>query len=192
VAAALLSVTLTHMLAVAPERSFLYHAATDGTDTYCIASPAEVAARLNSHFLSNRSGSQFFTMVYGVLDKESGEFRYVAAGHLGPIHVSRSSGCSIGETGGMPVGLMASATYEEHTVTLSPGDRLYLCTDGITEAENAAGEQFGVEGFLATLEGSRDVTLGDSLSAVLERVEQWSEPAGATDDVSVLAVEWCG
>ena len=192
VAAALLSVTLTHMLAVAPDRSFLYQAATDGTGKYCLAPPAEVASRLNRHFLSNPGGSQFFTMVYGVLDKETGEFRYVAAGHLGPIHFSRSSGCSIGETGGIPVGLLASATYDEHSVTLSMGDRLYLCTDGITEAENAAGEQFGVEGFLATLDGSRDSTLGESLSAVMERVEQWSEPAGAVDDASVLAVERCG
>jgi sigma-B regulation protein RsbU (phosphoserine phosphatase) len=131
-------------------------------------------------------------MVYGILDKETGEFRYVAAGHLGPIHFSRRSGRSIGETGGIPVGLLASATYEEHTVTLAMGDRLYLCTDGIMEAENAAEEQFGVEGLLGTLDGSRDSTLGESLSAVMERVEQWSAPAGAMDDASVLAVERCG
>ena len=72
------------------------------------------------------------------------------------------------------------------------GDRLYLCTDGIMEAENAAEEQFGVEGLLGTLDGSRDSTLGESLSAVMERVEQWSAPAGAMDDASVLAVERCG
>jgi phosphoserine phosphatase RsbU/P len=192
VAAALLSVTLTHLLAVAPDRSFLYQPATDGTGKYCIAPPAEVASRLNRHFLANPAGPRFFTMVYGVLDKETGEFRYVAAGHLGPIRFSRSSGWSIGETGGIPVGLLDSATYEEHTVTLSMGDRLYLCTDGITEAENAAGEQFGVEGLLATLDGRRDSTLGESLSALMERVEQWSEPAGAVDDASVLAAERCG
>jgi PAS domain S-box-containing protein len=192
VAAALLSVTLTHMLSVVPDRSFLYHAATDGTGKYCIAPPAEVVSRLNRHFLSNPGVSQFFTMVYGILDKETGEFRYVAAGHLGPIHFSRRSGRSIGETGGIPVGLLASATYEEHTVTLAMGDRLFLCTDGIMEAENAAEEQFGVEGLLGTLDGSRDSTLGESLSAVMERVEQWSAPAGAMDDASVLAVERCG
>jgi phosphoserine phosphatase RsbU/P len=192
VAAALLSVTLTHMLSVVPDRSFLYHAATDGTSKYCIAPPAEVVSHLNRHFLSNPGMSRFFTMVYGILDRETGEFRYVAAGHLGPIHLSRSSGRRIGETGGIPIGLLAGATYEEHTVMLSTGDRLYLCTDGITEAENAAGEQFGVEGLLATLDGSRDSMLGESLSAVMERVEQWSEPVGAMDDASVLAAERFG
>ena len=192
VAAALLSVTLTHMLSVVPDRSFLYHAATDGTSKYCITPPAEVASRLNRHFLSNPGVSQFFTMIYGILDKETGEFRYVAAGHLGPIHFSRSSGRSIGETGGIPIGLLASATYEEHVLTLSRGDRLYLCTDGIMEAENAAEEEFGVERLLDTLDGSRDSLLGDSLSSVMKRVEQWSAPTGATDDASMLAIERCG
>ncbi|MGB7762992.1 MAG: SpoIIE family protein phosphatase [Bryobacteraceae bacterium] len=192
VAAALLSVTLTHMLSVVPDRSFLYHAADDGTGKYCIAPPAEVVSRLNRHFLSNPGVSQFFTMIYGILDKHTGEFRYVAAGHLGPILFSRSAGRSIGETGGVPVGLLAGATYEEHTVTLSGGDRLYLCTDGIMEAENAAGEEFGVKRLLETLGGSLDSTLGDSLSSVMMRVEQWSAPAGAADDVSMLAIERCG
>ncbi len=192
VAAALLSVTLTHMLSEVPDRSFLYHAATDGTSKYFIAPPAEVASRLNKHFLSNPGVSRFFTMVYGILDTETGEFRYVAAGHLGPIHFSRSSGRSIGETSGIPIGLLAGATYEEHVVTLSSRDRLYLCTDGIMEAENAAEEQFGVERLLDTLEGSRDSTLGESLSAVMARVERWSEPAGAVDDASIVAVEHCG
>lgn len=192
VAAALLSVTLTHMLSVVPDRSFLYHAATDGTSKYCITPPAEVVSRLNRHFLSNPGVSRFFTMIYGILDRETGEFRYVAAGHLGPIHFSRSSGRSIGETGGIPVGLLASATYEEHAVTLSRGDRLYLCTDGIMEAENAAEEEFGLERLLETLDGSRDSPLGDSLSLVMKRVERWSAPTGTTDDASMLAIERCG
>ena len=130
-------------------------------------------------------------MVYGILDKETGEFRYVAAGHLGPIHFSRSSGRSIGETGGIPIGLLASATYEEHVVTLSRGDRLYLCTDGIMEAENTAKEEFGVERLLDTLHGGWELPLGDSLSSVMMRVEQWSAPIGAADDASMLAIERC-
>ena len=189
VAAALLSVTLSHMMSLLPERSFLYQAATDGTSKFHIAPPAEVVSRLNRHFLSNPAVSQFFTMIYGVLDTDTGEFRYVAAGHLGPIHFSRGTAPSIGETGGIPVGLLAGATYEERTVTLARGDRLYLCTDGIMEAENTSIEEFGVERLLNTLNASRDSTLGDSLSSVMKSVEEWSAPAGATDDASMIAIE---
>jgi len=191
VASALLSVTLTHMLSVLPDRSFLYHAATDNPDTYTTTTPAEVVSRLNRHFLPNPGVSQFFTMIYGILDTHTGEFCYTAAGHLGPIHFSRNSSPSIGETGGIPVGLLENTTYEERIVKLSRGDRLYLCTDGIMEAANEAEEEFGVERLLGTLEGSLDSTLGESLSAVMERVEAWSAPLGPADDASMLAIERC-
>ncbi len=190
VAPALLSVTLTHMLSAAPDRSFLYHSAADDMGKPRIARPAEVATRLNRHFLANPGVSHFFTMIYGILDKHSAEFRYVAAGHLGPIHFSRGAR-RIGETGGIPIGLLPDASYEEYSLALSRGDRLYLCTDGIIEAENAAEEAFGVERLLETLDGCLDSTLGGSLSSVMNRVEKWSAPAAAADDASMLAIERC-
>lgn len=189
VKAALLSVTLTHMLSAVPDRSFLYQPRTDSSTGFRLTPPAELASHLNRHFLSGPQAPVFFTMIYGILDTNTGEFRYAAAGHLGPIHLNRHSGHGIGKTGGMPVGLLASATYEEHTVRLSPGDRLYLCSDGILEAENRAEEEFGLARLLETLETSRDSTLGESLSSVMNRVEEWSKPAGATDDASMLAME---
>lgn len=189
VAAALLSVTLTHMLSVVPDRSFLYLSDPGNTGEHRIAPPADVVARLNQHFATGPGVSRFFTMIYGILDRESGQFRYVAAGHLGPIHLSRGSAPVIGETGGIPVGLIPDASYEEHTVTLARGDRLYLCTDGIMEADNNVREEFGLDRMLAALDTSRSETLGDSLSAVIRRVEEWSSPAGAFDDISLLAIE---
>ena len=60
------------------------------------------------------------------------------------------------------------------------------------KAENAAEEEFGVERLLDTLDWSRDSLLGDSLSSVMKRVEQWSAPTGAADDASMLAIERCG
>ncbi len=189
VAAALLSVTLTHMLSDVPERSFLYQPAADNSSPYCITAPAEVVSRLNKQFQSKPDAPQYFTMIYGILDKETGVFRYVAAGHLGPIHVTGGSAPSIGKTGGAPVGLLANATYVEHTLTLSKGDRLYLCTDGILEAQNGATEEFGVERLLQILDGARNSTLSDSLSFVMNRVEEWSALAGMADDASMLAIE---
>jgi PAS domain S-box-containing protein len=191
VAAALLSVTLTHMLSVVPERSFLYQVSTKNPSQYCITPPTEVVSRLNRQFVFNPNVPRFFTIVYGILDKETREFRYVSAGHLGPIHVSDRSPCSIGETGGIPVGFLEKATYDEHVVRLCPGDRLYFCTDGITEAEDSAGEQFGLQRLLHRLEASRQISLGESLSSVMRDVDEWSSPTGAADDASMLAVECC-
>jgi len=113
-------------------------------------------------------------MIYGILDKETGEFRYVAARQLALIHLSPGFPPSIQETGGIPVGLLAGATCEEHTATLSKGDRLCLCTDGITEAENEAEQQFGVERLLNALERNRNLKLDDSLFSVMKCVEGYS------------------
>jgi len=60
------------------------------------------------------------------------------------------------------------------------------------KAESAAEEEFGVERLLDTLDGSWELPLGDSLSSVMMRVEQWSAPIGAADDASMLAIERCG
>ena len=128
-------------------------------------------------------------MVYGILDRGSGEFRYVAAGHLGPIRVSPGRPPEILDTGGIPVGLLASAEYAESVTTLRPGDRLYLCTDGVLEAANEAEEGFGVERLLEMLDAARGAALGDTLSSVMDRVARWYGAAGAVDDASMLAVE---
>jgi PAS domain S-box-containing protein len=188
VAAALLSVTLTHMLSVIPDRSFLYHSADRGSPDL-FASPAEVVSRLNRHFLSTPGALRFFTIIYGILNERTGHFRYVAAGHLGPIHVAPGGAPRIGETGGIPVGLMADATYEEHVVTLSRGDRLFFCTDGIIEADNQSQEEFGVARLLDALTASPGSSLAETVSSLMDQVEKWTAPSYPDDDASILAIQ---
>jgi sigma-B regulation protein RsbU (phosphoserine phosphatase) len=186
VAAALLSVTLTHMLSPIPDRSFLYRSSGAGQT---IASPAEVVSRLNTHFLSSPGAPGYFTMIFGLLEKGTGVFRYVAAGHLGPILVAPGRTPAPGETGGIPVGLLPTATYEEHVIALAPGDRLFFFTDGIMEAENRSEEEFGVERLLDALGANRGLSLNEAVASIMDRIEQWSAPDGPTDDASILAIE---
>lgn len=192
VAAALLSVTLTYMLSAAPDRSFLYHPAADGSGAYRVTRPAEVVARLNRQFSPNSPMSRYFTMLYGILNKQTGEFCYVAAGHLGPIHIAAGAAPVTGETTGIPVGVLANAAYEERTIILAPGERLYLCTDGLYEAENGAQEEFGVERLIGILDASRAVPLEESLDSLMDRIGQWLGETGAADDSSILAIERSG
>jgi phosphoserine phosphatase RsbU/P len=189
VAAALLSVTLSHMLSIVPGRSFLYQSFPDDPSQDCVAPPAKVVTRLNRHFAKVTDVSQFFTMVYGILDKETAEFRYVSAGHLTPIHFRGGVAQPIMEAGGVPVGLFPEATYEEDNITLSRGDRLYLCTDGILEAESPAADQFGIDRVLEILGRNHDLRLEETLSALMQCVDEWTAHAGPADDVSLLAIE---
>jgi len=189
VAAALLSVTLSHMLSIEPGRSFLYQSCPEDPTQDCVAPPAKVVTRLNQHFAKATDVSQFFTMIYGILDKETAEFRYASAGHLTPIHFRCGVARPIMEAGGIPVGLFPEATYEEDSITLSRGDRLYLCTDGVLEAESPATEQFGVDRVLEILGRSRDLRLEETLSALMQCVDEWTAHAGPADDASLLAIE---
>jgi sigma-B regulation protein RsbU (phosphoserine phosphatase) len=105
------------------------------------------------------------------------------------VHVRRGAAPRVIESGGLPVGLLADASYEERTVRLGPGDRLYFATDGLTDADNAAGQEFGAEKLLEAYDRNRHLDLHESLGAVMACVEEWCAPARPADDVAMLAIE---
>jgi sigma-B regulation protein RsbU (phosphoserine phosphatase) len=186
VAAALLSVTLSHFLSPVADRSFLYRAVPESPGKYRVAPPSEVVARLNQHFRSGPRTMQY----YGVLDLATRDLRYVTVGHPGPVQVRRGAAPMVLEPGGLPVGLLPEASYEERAVRLEPGDRLYFATDGLTEAENTAGQDFGAEKLLEAYDQNRHRPLDESLTAVIAGAEEWCAPAQLADDVAMLALEY--
>ena len=119
-------------------------------------SPAELLETANKQLVDAAHPGRFATVFYAVLSYETGTLVYANGGHNPPI-IRRASGVVdlLGATG-MVVGILPGARYEECSITLEPGDVLTLYSDGVTEAENGAGEPFG-ETRLADLVGS----LGD-------------------------------
>jgi PAS domain S-box-containing protein len=189
VAAALLSVTLSHVLSLVPDRSVLYRPVSQRAGQFGVAAPAEVVAQLNREFRIDPQTAQYFTMIYGVLDTGTGDFRYVTAGHPRPVCVCPSRAPHFLESGGTPVGLLTETSYEERKVHLEAKERLYFFTDGISDAENVAGEEFGTARLLEVLDRGRDVTLEESLDAAMACAEQWCGPARPRDDMALLAIE---
>ncbi len=188
VASALLSVSLSRVLSPPSDPSSVLRPAAGGDR---IAAPTEVAGQLNRMFPFDESTEQYFTMVYGVLDVASGQFRYVSAGHPGVAHVPSSGRGRIVENRGFPIGL-AEQPYEEQVLAMAPGDRLYLYSDGIPEAMDADGTVFGGERMLLALEEGRGEPLDRAVARLLEGIRQWSGTAGLRDDVSLVAVEFLG
>ncbi len=189
VAAALLSVSVRHFLSPMPSSSSLLRQPIPGSFAPRIVPPAEVALELNRRFPMDITTGQYFTLLYGVLHLPTQEFRYVSAGHPGPVHLPRAGEPALLTTPGLPIGLSEQASYEEQLLLLQPGDRLYLFSDGIPEACNAANEQYGLPRLLHTLEQGRGASLKESLATLLLSVEDWCGAGQLKDDVSVLAVE---
>jgi phosphoserine phosphatase RsbU/P len=186
VAAALLSVTLSRVLSPAgdPESILLR---PGGQSEERLVPPAEVAERLNQKFPWDEATEQFFTIVYGIVDAKTKRFRYASAGHPGVIHLGRDAQPVLHATPGFPIGL--GGGYEEHTVQLQSGDRLYLYSDGATEAMSPDGKLFGNAQLLLALERGRTEALQQSISMLIDELRRWCGTEMFGDDVSVLAIE---
>lgn len=184
VGAALLSFTLNHLLSPSLEGALLVEETAAGPD---IVAPSRVAERLNRQFPMDRT-RQYFTLVYGALEEASGRFRYVMAGHPLPVLLARGAPPAPVNGSGLPIGMIEDARFEDETVTLRKGDRLYFYTDGVTEALNAAGQEFGYAGLVEEIGRHRDRPLREGLDLIADRVRDWSG-GSLRDDVSLLAVE---
>jgi sigma-B regulation protein RsbU (phosphoserine phosphatase) len=184
VGAALLSFTLNHMLAPTAEGALLSEDTGQGPGA---VAPSRVAERLNRQFPMDRT-RQYFTLVYGVYDPAHSRFGYVMAGHPAPIALPRSGPAAPLQGRGLPIGMIADATFDDEAVILEPGDRLYFYTDGVIEALNASEQEFGHVRLLAEIERLRCRPLRDGLDVIAEAIVSWSG-GHLGDDVSLLAIE---
>jgi len=128
--------------------------------------PSQICERVNSVLCSSVAAGKYVTFFYGVLDADRRTFRYCNAGHPLPILVRTGTNAVRLENGGAVLGVFPEWRYETSCLRLESGDRLFLYTDGITEAENSATEEFGDERLIA----SALACVGESTDAVKSRV----------------------
>jgi len=186
VRAALLSVTLSRILSPLPDESSLLRRKFS-QQKYSIISPAEVGKKLNRRFAASAQSGQYFTLVYGILDITTLDFVFISAGHPESIWVTHRDVIRLENTG-LPIGVAPEATFAEKTINLSRGDRLFIHSDGISEAINDEEEQFGLQRMIRTLTDTHDQSLRQTIDSLFQQVRLWS---GGTfqDDISLLALE---
>jgi sigma-B regulation protein RsbU (phosphoserine phosphatase) len=150
--------------------------------------PGELTSRLNIQVSRHAPSSRFVTMVVGLYDPATGRLCYVNAGQNPPM-LRRASGQFERLTeGGMALGMFDQATYAEGVLTLEAGDVLVLFSDGITEAENAAGVAFDDAGLELTINQHWWQDLSTLGTSVLRAVEAHAAGARITDDLTVLGL----
>lgn len=153
------------------------------------ASPEAALRETNQHLSEISTAGMFITILYGVLDYSTGEFVYARAGHELPL-IWEASGVPLtpARANGQPLGMLPDPAIDVQTVQLPSGGTLLLFSDGVTEATNAQGGFFGLEGVQATVQahpGMPAQQLCDQLVATLTAYRGTSPQA---DDITLLAV----
>jgi sigma-B regulation protein RsbU (phosphoserine phosphatase) len=128
----------------------------------------DLFASLNQHIVSSSASNKFITMTAAKLDPETGVVDYVNAGHNPPLLVRRAGAVEELPAGGLPLGIFASALYRVGRVELEAGDLLCIYSDGITECEAPAGEEFGD----LRLKGLLREATGKPLTEVVEQLDR--------------------
>lgn len=145
--------------------------------------PGEVLAKLNRLLIEDFPAGRFVTMVYGVLDPVKRTLTFANAGHPRPLLMTSKSAQFLDVERGIPLGL-GPGDFSEVEVDLPVGSRLVFYSDGITEAENAADEEYGVAHLQEHIQRA-DATA----ESLLDDVRSFAEASGLRDDASVILVK---
>lgn len=131
---------------------------------------------------------KFVTAFYGVLDWKNGVLIFSNAGHNPPMLVHRDGTCEKLTEGGVALGVLPDARYEERPIMVNPGDVLVLYTDGVSEAENVRGEQFGEQRLEDLVRRCAHLKAAEILDRIVAAVTDWAGERGATDDLTLIVV----
>ena len=151
------------------------------------ASVARVVAEANRQLCDGTSPEKYSTLLFGAYDTRSGTLAYSNAGHLPPLLV-RDGQITPLEVTGTVVGLFPDAPYTASTVQLNPGDLLVAFTDGVTEPENAASDEYGEERLRNMLQRANGRPVNEIIEGVMNDVLAWTGEATLQDDMTMLAV----
>ncbi len=186
VQAALLSVTLSRLLTKwrAGENLLV-------TSSGEIRSPEEVVNLLNIRFQIEPENSQYFTILYGILDTKNATVSYASAGHQPALACLPDGTTQVWLEGDKPVGWRLEERFTCYTKEFPPGSRLFLFSDGLIEAFNPERTAiFGRERIERLIRETRLSKLKDAVQSIVVSAQTWSDRSEPEDDVTVLAIEY--
>jgi phosphoserine phosphatase RsbU/P len=146
--------------------------------------------RANRIFCESVASSKYATLVCAKLGP-SGEAAVANAGHVPPLLVHGSRVSPIRATG-LPMGLFCGGGFSVETTRLCPGDTLFLCTDGLTEAQSPAGEEYGLDRLVALLAARNSLAPAALADACLRDLASFRAGAPRADDLTLMVVRRTG
>ena len=155
--------------------------------------PAQILTDTNATICSNNKEEMFVTVWLGILELSTGKLTAANAGHEFPALMPTDGKFTLyRDKHGFVIGGMEGMKYKEYEIQLTPGAKLFLYTDGVPEATNAAGELFGTERMLEALNSNPNVEPEQILKNVRTYVDEFVKDAEQFDDLTMLCVEYRG
>ena len=150
---------------------------------------AALLMAVNHQAYSSSLANRYTTLFYGVFENAKRTLRYINAGHNPPVVLRRNGSVEWLETSGAPVGMFPDSIYEEKVVELEAGDLVIAYTDGVVEATNQNGEEWGVQGLLkaAVYGAQRCQNAGDLVNIIFHSMDDFSKEH-QTDDATLAVV----
>ena len=154
--------------------------------------PAEILSETNTAICDHNREEMFVTVWLGILELSTGKLTAANAGHEYPAFMKDGSFYLMKDKHGFVLGCFNGMTYPEYEVVLTPGDKVFLYTDGIPEAANAANGMFGTDRMLAALNKDPKAAPQTILNNIRKAVEEFVNDAEQFDDLTMLCVEYKG
>ncbi len=154
-------------------------------------SPASIMNTLNKSLAFNNESNMFVTFFLGILDLSDGTLQYANAGHNPPVYISKDERINAFEPAGtIPLGLFEDFTYTEASMQLTPGDKIFAYTDGISEAENSQNELFGEDRMMEIIRENREADPQELVTVMSAAVEKHVQKHPQSDDITMLTVSF--
>ncbi len=158
-------------------------------ETSARPAPGPFITALNRDFHGRFGNNRYATMFYGEFDSRTNILRYINAGHCPAILISESGEAAKLFGGDLPVGLFPETIYKERQITLSRGSAILIYTDGVTDALNSHGEEFGEKQLMGNCSSLPDKSSGEAIGKFLfSKVADWTAGIDQVDDTTILVL----
>ena len=156
-----------------------------------IESPAEIVTAMNNSISENNESNMFITLIVGILDLQTGTLKLCNAGHNPPALILPDGSVSLLDMKKhLIAGIMPDYVYSDEIINLEKGTKIFLYTDGITEAENTAKDLYGEKNLVKTLAANTHQDIHAMVNTIICSVAFHVQMADQSDDITILAIHY--
>jgi phosphoserine phosphatase RsbU/P len=146
----------------------------------------QAISSVNEYLAENTPTNRFVTLFAAELDPATGILRYINAGHNPPLVGKADGSVAQLSSGGFPLGIIAGAEFEIGEMRLDPSEVLVIYSDGVSEANNIAGEEFGMDRLISVVKSNMKASASGLRDKVESALSAFTQTAPANDDITLV------